>query len=195
MSNKVLLLGVSSLAGEQLLELLEDHPLAKEVIFELYDTEEEAGRSLMVNGSALRVRSYANINLDEAKLAVLCAPEIPAETIAQIAPALTLLDLHARAQTAAGQLLLSGVAQTQLSLEKGAIKKGRFLTGLIACRGRLRAKRSNNRVTHFRCADLLHTFREDIRGAQSLIENIANRFLNTIGRITFIQRIAQHHSG
>ena len=120
MSNKVLLLGVSSLAGEQLLELLEDHPLAKQVIFELYDTEEEAGRSLMVNGSALRVRSYANINLDEAKLAVLCAPEIPAETIAQIAPALTLLDLHARAQTAAGQLLLSGVAQTQLSLEKGA---------------------------------------------------------------------------
>jgi len=60
MSNKVLLLGVSALAGEQLLELLEDHPLAKELLIELYDSEDEAGRSLMLNGSATRVRSYAS---------------------------------------------------------------------------------------------------------------------------------------
>lgn len=120
MSNKVLLLGVSSLAGEQLLELLEDHPLAKEVIFELYDTEEEAGRSLMVNGSALRVRSYSNIDLTDARLAILCAPQIPAETLDKIAAKLTLLDLHARQQTAGGELVLSGVSAAQLRLEKGA---------------------------------------------------------------------------
>ena len=121
MSNKVLLLGVSALAGEQLLELLEDHPLAKEVVFELYDTEEEAGRSLMVNGRALRVRSYANIDLDDAKLAILCAPEIPAETLVAIAPALTLFDLHARAETEEGELLLAGVSESQLALAKGAV--------------------------------------------------------------------------
>ncbi len=121
MSNKVLLLGVSALAGEQLLELLEDHPLAKEVIFELYDTDGEAGRSLMVNGRALRVRSYANIDLSDAKLAILCAPEIPAETLSLIAPELTLFDLHARAETQAGDLLLAGVSDKKLVLEKGAV--------------------------------------------------------------------------
>lgn len=121
MSNKVLLLGVSALAGEQLLELLEDHPLAKEVIFELYDTDDEAGRSLMVNGSALRVRSYANIDLCDAKLAILCAPEIPTETLSLIAPELTMFDLHARAETETGELLLAGVSDNKLVLEKGAI--------------------------------------------------------------------------
>lgn len=120
MSNKVLLLGISALAGEQLLELLEDHPLAKEVIFELYDTEDEAGRSLMVNGSALRVRSYANINLTDARLAILCAPQIPSEVIDAIAPKVCLFDLHAREQTANAQLLLTGVADARLELEAGA---------------------------------------------------------------------------
>lgn len=120
MSNKVLLLGISALAGEQLLELLEDHPLAKEVVFALYDTEEEAGRSLMVNGSALRVRPYADIDLTDARLAILCAPQIPAEVIGNIAPKLCLFDLHARELTSSGELLLSGVSDARLNLEPGA---------------------------------------------------------------------------
>lgn len=121
MSNKVLLLGVSALAGEQLLELLEDHPLAKEVIFELYDTEDEAGRSLMVNGSALRVRPYASIDMTDAKLAILCAPQIPSETLSKLAPELCLFDLHARAETAEGELLLAGVSEASLVLERGSV--------------------------------------------------------------------------
>lgn len=120
MSNKVLLLGISALAGEQLLELLEDHPLAKEVVFALYDTEEEAGRSLMVNGRALRVRPYADIDLTDARLAILCAPHIPDEVLGSIAPKLCLFDLHPRDITASGKLLLSGVSDARLELQAGA---------------------------------------------------------------------------
>ncbi|HSG03450.1 MAG TPA: Asd/ArgC dimerization domain-containing protein [Marinobacterium sp.] len=119
MSKKVLLLGISALAGEQLLDLLEDHPLAKEVIFELFDTEEEAGRSLMVNGSAHRVRRYESIDLTDAKLAILCSPQIPADVISSIAPKVSLFDLHSREQTAGAELLLSGVAKARLELQPG----------------------------------------------------------------------------
>lgn len=121
MSNKVLLLGVSALAGEQLLELLEDHPLAKELLIELYDSEDEAGRSLMLNGSATRVRSYASLDLADAKLAVLCAPQIPSEIIDSLSASLTIFDLHARPQTAEGELLLRGVCDASLTLQSGAI--------------------------------------------------------------------------
>lgn len=121
MSHKVLLLGVSALAGEQLLELIEDHPLAKELHFALYDTEEEAGRSLMVNGSALRVRPYDAIDLTNARLAILCAPQIPAEVLARVMPNLAVLDLHARAETQAGELILAGVSSSVLALDPGAI--------------------------------------------------------------------------
>jgi len=121
MSNKVLLLGVSALAGEQLLELLEDHPLAKELLIELYDSEDEAGRSLMLNGSATRVRSYASLDLADAKLAVLCAPQIPSEIIDSLSASLTIFDLHARPQTAEGELLLSRVCDASLTLQSGAI--------------------------------------------------------------------------
>lgn len=119
MSNKVVLLGISALAGEQLLELIENHPLAKEVNFELYDAEDEAGRSLMINGRAHRVRPYPHIDLDNATLAILCAADIPAQIIDQVAPRVTLFDLHARSQTESGDLLLPGVTNTQLTLVSG----------------------------------------------------------------------------
>lgn len=121
MSNRVLLLGVSALAGEQLLELIQDHPLAKEVVLELYDIEDEAGRSLMVNGSAHRVRPYQQIDFTGASLAILCAADIPEDVVSSATPHLTLFDLHARPQTQAGALLLSGVASAKLQLEPGTV--------------------------------------------------------------------------
>ena len=53
---KLFFVGVSSLVADQFFELFEDHPLASEIELSLWDDDNEAGRSLMVNGHSTLVR-------------------------------------------------------------------------------------------------------------------------------------------
>lgn len=120
MAKNVYLLGVSALAGEQIIELLDQSPLVSDIKLSLFDSEDEAGRSLMVSGSAHRVKAYESAEFVQADLVVFCAPQIPEEVVDAAVAATTVLDLHSRAQTLGSPLLVSGL--TAQKLESGAGK-------------------------------------------------------------------------
>ncbi len=117
----VFLLGVSALAGEQIIELVEDNPLTESVVLKLFDSEDNSGQSLMVGGTAKRVNPYATADFSEADLVVLCAPEIPGDLIAKAIEQSSVLDLHAHAATENGSLLVAEINAGDLVVEPGAV--------------------------------------------------------------------------
>jgi len=80
----VAIVGPSTLTGENLFELLGDHPLEVGRL-RLYDREEEAGRSLMFRGSAVRVKPIETSDIEsDLDIAFLCDPDLEPAQLARI---------------------------------------------------------------------------------------------------------------
>ena len=121
MALRVFLLGVGALAGEQIVELLQDNPLTEATEIKLFDTESRAGQSLMVGGKANRVALYESADFTKADLVLLCAPNVPELVVQAAVSACTLLDLHHHAATEDAELLVAEINAPHFTLKKGAI--------------------------------------------------------------------------
>lgn len=81
----VAIVGPSTLAGENLFELLDGHDLKVDRLW-LYDREEEAGRSLMFRGSSVRVKPLETTDIEPGlDIAFLCDESTEPEYLARIA--------------------------------------------------------------------------------------------------------------
>ncbi|MBV1786548.1 hypothetical protein KQ940_00590 [Marinobacterium sp. D7] len=80
----VAIVGPSTLTGENLFELLDGHALEVERL-RLYDREDEAGRSLMFRGSAVRVRPIETTDIEsDLDVVFLCDPDLDPAQLARI---------------------------------------------------------------------------------------------------------------
>ncbi|MET3999417.1 Asd/ArgC dimerization domain-containing protein [Marinobacterium sp. MBR-109] len=75
---KIALLGPATLAGEKLLELLDESTLEIDTLT-LFEPEEQAGRSLMFRGHAHRTRSLDAFDASSLQLTFVCEAEIGSE--------------------------------------------------------------------------------------------------------------------
>lgn len=75
MTLNVALLGPASLKGEKLLELLDESELEIDQI-QLFEDEDQAGRSLMFRGHASRTRAYADFDPDAQQLVFVADAEL-----------------------------------------------------------------------------------------------------------------------
>ncbi len=83
MTLNVALLGPASLKGEKLLELLDESELEIAKV-QLFEEEDQAGRSLMFRGHANRTRSFEDFDPAGVQLVFVCEPELPAVTQAKL---------------------------------------------------------------------------------------------------------------
>lgn len=116
---RVFLLGVGALAGEQIIELLQDNPLTEATEIKLFDSESRAGQSLMVGGKAHRVALYESADFTKADLVLLCAPNVPELVVQAAIEACTLLDLHHHVATEDAKLLVAEINAPCFTLQKG----------------------------------------------------------------------------
>lgn len=121
MSLKVFLLGVSALSGEQIIELLEDNPLTESTTIKLFDLEDQSGQSLMVGGKAHRVSPIESADFANADLVILCAPNLPEDSVNAALKATTVLDLHNHAACSGAPLVVNELNAAEFCLQSGAV--------------------------------------------------------------------------
>lgn len=78
MALKIALLGPATLVGEKLLELLEEAPLEVSELA-LFESEDQAGRSLMFRGHAQRTRALGELDGAWPELIFVCETELSSE--------------------------------------------------------------------------------------------------------------------
>lgn len=76
----IAIIGVSTLTGENLFEVLEAAELPLDQLF-LLDSEEEVGRTLMFNGRSVRIRPLEGFAFEQVGLAFVCDPALTAEQL------------------------------------------------------------------------------------------------------------------
>jgi len=105
---KLFFVGVSSLVADQFFELYEDHPLASEIELSLWDDENGAGRSLMINGHSTLVRPVEQAPFTEASIVILAQPDVSADLLERASSGATLIDLYSNLSPESFQLAVAG---------------------------------------------------------------------------------------
>lgn len=94
MSLNIALLGPATLAGEKLLELLDESALDVATMT-LFEPEEQAGRSLMFRGHAHRTRPLNDFDATAPQLILVCEAELSQELVQRLLNATgRIVDLH-----------------------------------------------------------------------------------------------------
>lgn len=118
----VAIVGVSTLAGENLFEILEESSLEIDQLV-LLDSEEEAGRALMFRGHSVRVRPLEGYVFTDIALAFVADPDLSLEQLEALkAAGVQLIDLFPARQGSAARLVVPEVNASVLStLEPGQV--------------------------------------------------------------------------
>ncbi|WP_188747039.1 Asd/ArgC dimerization domain-containing protein [Marinobacterium zhoushanense] len=118
----VAIFGPSTLAGENLFELLDAHDLKVERL-RLYDREDEAGRALMFRGSSVRVKPIESAEIEsDLDVAFLCDPDLDSAQLTRIkASGALLIDLFPSRQSDAVLIVPEVNGEKLSSIQRGDV--------------------------------------------------------------------------